>query len=76
MYKNPPTLATKLTNYNKLSQIFPNKDNPGSKNYKNMIETIVFIISHSNSKKFNLKQHLTCKNYGNYVPECKFCKMQ
>ena len=43
-----------------------------------MIETIVSItsISHSNSKKFNLKQHLTCKNYGNYVSECKFCKMQ
>ena len=27
-------------------------------------------------QKFNLKQHLTCKNYGMYVAECKFCKMQ
>ena len=64
VYKNPPTLATKLTNYKKLSQILPNKDNPGSypcrkcalcgnfKNYKNMIETVGSIILHSNSKKF------------------------
>ena len=58
MYKNPPTLATKLTNYKKISQIFLNKDNPGSypcgnfKNYKNMVETVGSIISHSNSKKF------------------------
>ena len=37
-----------------------------------MVETNGSIISHSNSKKFNLKQHLTCKNYGNYVAECKF----
>ena len=61
-------------NYKKLSQILPN--NPGSypcekyalcrnfKNYKNMVETFVSIISHSNSKKFNLKKHLTCNNYG------------
>ena len=82
MYKNPPTLATKLTNYKKLSQILFNKDNANSypcgnfKNYKNIDETIVSIISHKNSKKFNLKQHLTCKNYGNHVAECKFCKMQ
>ena len=27
VYKNPPTLATKLTNYKKLSQILPNTDN-------------------------------------------------
>ena len=39
------------------------------KNYKNMVETVSFIISHSNSKKFNLKQHLTCKNYAIYVAE-------
>ena len=30
VYKNPPTLATKLTNYKKLSQILPNTDNRGS----------------------------------------------
>ena len=41
-----------------------------------MVKTINSIISHSNSKKFNLKQHLTCKNYGIYMAECKFCKMQ
>ena len=41
-----------------------------------MVETNGSIISHSNSKKFNLKQHFTCKNYGNHVAECKFCKMQ
>ena len=41
-----------------------------------MVKTVGSIISHSNSKKFNLKQHLTCKNYGIYVSECKFCKMQ
>ena len=88
VYKNPPTLATKLTNYKKLSQILPNTDNRGSypcgkcalcgnfKNYKNMVKTVDYITSHSNSKKFNLKQHLTCKNYGIYVAECKFCKMQ
>ena len=29
-YKNPPTLATKLTNYKKLSQIPLNTDNRGS----------------------------------------------
>ena len=88
VYKNPPTLATKLTNYKKLSQILPNTDNRGSypcgkcalrgnfKNYKNMVKTADSIISDSNNKKFNLKQHLTCKNYGIYVAECKFCKMQ
>ena len=27
VYKNPPTFATKLTNYKKLSQILPNTDN-------------------------------------------------
>ena len=41
-----------------------------------MVKTVGSIISHSNSKKFNLKEHLTCKNYGIYVAECKFCKMQ
>ena len=41
-----------------------------------MFKTVGSIISHSNSKKFNLKQHLTCKNCGIYVAECKFCKMQ
>ena len=88
MHKNPPTLATKLTNYKQLSQILPNTDNPGSypcakcalrvnfKNYKNMVKTVGSIISHSTSKKFNLRQHLTCKNYGIYVAKSKFCKMQ
>ena len=88
VYKNPPTFATKLTNCKKLCQILPNTDNPGSnpcgkcalcgifKNYKNMFKTVSSIILHSNSKKFNLKQHLTCKNYGIYVAERKFCKMQ
>ena len=88
VYKNPPTLATKLTNYKQLSQILPNADNPGSypcgkcalcgnfKNYKNMVKTVGSIISHTNSKNFNLKQHLTCKNYGIYVAERKFCKIQ
>ena len=33
-------------------------------NYNNMVKTVGSIISHSNSKKFNLKQHFTCKNYG------------
>ena len=86
MYKNPPTLATTLMNYKQLSQILPNIGNPGSypyekcalcgnfKNYKNMVKTVSSIISHSTSKKFNLS-HLTCKNYGIYVAECKFCKM-
>ena len=46
------------------------------KNYKNMVETVGSIISHLNSKNFNLKQYLTCKNYGIYVAECKFCKME
>ena len=41
------------------------------KSYKNMVKTVGSIISHSNIKKFNLKQHLTCKNYGIYVTECK-----
>ena len=41
-----------------------------------MVETVGSIISHSNSKKFDLKQHFTCKNYCIYVAECKFCKMQ
>ena len=41
-----------------------------------MVKTVDYITSHSNSKKFNLKQHLTCKSYGIYVAECKFCKMQ
>ena len=88
MYKNLPTLANKLTNYKKLSQICSNKDNPDSylcgkcalcgnfKNYKNMVKTVGSLISHLNSKKFNLKQQLTCKNYGIYIAECKFCKMQ
>ena len=89
VYKNPTTLATKLTNYKKLSQILPNTDNRSSypcankcalcgniKNYKNIVKTVDSIISHSNSQKFNLKQHFTCKNYGIYVAECKFCKMQ
>ena len=84
-YKNPPTSATKLTNYKKLSQIYPNnKDNPGSypygkcalcgnfKNYKNMVKTVGSIISHSNSKKFNFKQNPTSKNYGIYLAKCKF----
>ena len=82
-YKNLSTLTTKLTNYKKLSQILPNTDNSGSypcgkcalcgnfKNYKNMVKTVGSIISHSSSKKFNLKQHLTCKNYGIYGAECK-----
>ena len=30
VYKNPLTLAIKLTNYKKLSQIFPYTNNPGS----------------------------------------------
>ena len=41
-----------------------------------MVKTVGSIISHSYSKKFNLKQHLTCKNYGVYMAECKFYKMQ
>ena len=41
-----------------------------------MVKIVGSIISHSNSKKFSLKQPLTCKNYGIYVAECKFCKMQ
>ena len=41
-----------------------------------MVKKVDYITSHSNSKKFNLKQHLTCKNYGIYVAECIFCKMQ
>ena len=41
-----------------------------------MVKTVGFVILHSNSKKFNLKQYLTWKNYGIYVAECKFCKMQ
>ena len=69
VYKNPITLTTKLTNYKKLFQILPNKDNPGSyscgkcalcetfKNYKNMVETVGFIISHSNNKKFKTTSH-------------------
>ena len=40
------------------------------------MEAVGSIISHSNSKKFNLEQHLTLKNYGIYMAECKFCKMQ
>ena len=61
VYKDPPTLATKLTNYKKLSQILLDKDNPVSypcenfKNYINMVETVGFNTSHSNSKKFNIK---------------------
>ena len=63
--KNQPTLATKLTNCKKLSQILPNTDNPCSypcgkctlcgnfKNYKNMFKTVGSIILHSNCKKFN-----------------------
>ena len=85
VYKNPPTL---VTNYKKLSQNLPNKDNPGSypcgkyalcgnfKNYKNVAETVGSIISHSNTENFDEKQHPTSKNYGIYVAECKFCKMQ
>ena len=88
VYKNPPTLSTKLTNYKKLSQILPNTDNSGSypcgkcalcgnfKNYKNMVKTVGSIISHSNSKTLDLKKHLTCKTCGIYVVKCKFCKMQ
>ena len=91
MNYNPPTLATKLMNYTQLSQILLNTDNPGSYPFhtrvenvlyvktlkiKNIVKTVGSIISHSNSKKFKLKQHLTCKNYGIYVAECKFCKMQ
>ena len=84
VYKIPPSLAAKLTNYKKLSQILSNTDKPGLylcgkctlcgnfKKYKHMTKT----VPHSNSKKFNLKQHLTCKNCGIYVAECKFCKMQ
>ena len=72
-YKNSFTLATKLKNYKKFSQTLPNKDKPVSypcgkrtlcgnfKNYKNMVETVGSVISHSNNKKFNLKQHLTRK---------------
>ena len=41
-----------------------------------MVETVGSIISNSNSKKFNLKQHLICKNCGIYEAKCKFCKMQ
>ena len=40
-----------------------------------MVKTVGSITSHSNSKMFNLK-HLTCKNYGIYVEESKFYKMQ
>ena len=40
-----------------------------------MVETAGSIVSYSNSKKFNLKQHLTSKNYGSYVAECKFRKI-
>ena len=52
VYKNPPTLATKLTNYKKLTQILSNKHDPGShscgkcalcenfKNYENMVNTV------------------------------------
>ena len=88
MHKNLPTVATKLTNYKKLSQILSNKYNPGLypcgkcafygnfKNYKSVINTINSIISHSNSKKFNLKQHRTSKNHCTYMAKCKFCKMQ
>ena len=41
-----------------------------------MVETVGFIILRSIIRKFDLKQHFTCKNYGIYIAKCKFYKMQ
>ena len=41
VYKNPPTLATKLTNYKQLSQILPNTDNLGS--YAWHVENVLYV---------------------------------
>ena len=74
LYKNPLKIATKLMNYKNLFEICPNNDNPSLyscgkdalcqnfKAYKNIIKTVNSNILHQNSKKFNLKQHLTCRN--------------
>ena len=43
---------------------------------KNMLEAVNSNILHPSRKKFYLKQSLTCRNYGNYVAKCKFCKIQ
>ena len=83
-YRRPPTLGTFLTKFKKLSKssddVEDYQSKPcskctlcGSRNpYKgmSMVWPVSMVKSKTTGKKYQIKQHLTCKNFGIYMAEC------
>ena len=83
-YKQPITLAGHLTNYRSIAHGLTSKTGSGPCNHcglcgsygkKGMVNTTKTIKSNS-GKVFQIKQNLTCKDFGIYVATCKLCTSQ
>ena len=82
MYKRPPTIGALITSYKKLlfsdrvNDISPDDASSPCGHCAQTNFGLVLQVLQTNFGNFNLRQNLTCSNYGIYVATCQLCNNQ